>query len=204
MRRHSLTEETTMKHKLLGAILLLALPGISQAQFNYTHVDLSFVDIDLDGGPGSLDGDGFAFSGAYTITDGFFVGGSYTDADFDFGIDGEIIRITGGYFHPLQDGTGNGQLDFVATLSFVDVDLSTGPFSAGNDGLALAGGVRYAVNEEIEVDAMVEFVDMDTGGSDTGFELRGRYYLNDEFAVSAQVDLAKDIETFRIGVRFEF
>lgn len=188
-----------IKHRILGAIALFALPTISLAQFNYTYVDLSLVDIEFDVGPGSIDGDGFAISGAYTITDGFFVGGSYHDADFNFGVDGEITRITGGYFHPL-----NETLDFVATLSFVDAEVSTGPFSAGDDGLALAGGVRYALNEDFEVDAMFEFVDMDLGGNDTGVELRGRYYFNDDIAVSAQLDLAKDIETFRIGVRFEF
>ena len=49
-----------------------------------------------------------------------------------------------------------------------------------------------------------EFIDMDLGGSDTGFEVRGRYYFNEDIAVTGQLDLAKDIETFRIGVRFEF
>jgi opacity protein-like surface antigen len=98
----------------------------------------------------------------------------------------------------------NETLDFVATLSFVDAEVSTGPFSAGDDGLALGGGVRYAISEEFEVNAMVEFVDMDFAGSDTGIELRGRYYFTEEFAVSAQLDLAKDIETFGIGIRFEF
>ena len=184
-----------MKQKILGAFALIAIPGLSQAEFNYTYVDLSLVDIEFDGG-GSIDGDGFAVSGAYTVADGFFVGGSYIDTDFDSGIDGEIARITGGYFHPL-----NEELDFVATLSFVDTE---GPFNGGDDGLALGGGVRYAISEDFEVDAMVEFVDMDLSGSDTGFEVRGRYYFNDDIAVSAQLDVAKDIETFRIGVRFEF
>jgi opacity protein-like surface antigen len=188
-----------MKQKIFGAIALTALPALSQAEFNYTYVDLSFVDIEFDVGPGSIDGDGFAVSGAYTVADGFFVGGSYNDADYDFGVDGNITRITGGYFHPL-----NEDLDFIATLSFVDAEVSTGPFNGSNDGLAIGGGVRYAISEDFEVDAMAEFVDMDSGGSDTGFEVRGRYYFNDDIAVSAQLDVAKDIETFRIGVRFEF
>jgi opacity protein-like surface antigen len=188
-----------MKQKILGAFALIAIPGLSQAEFNYTYVDLSLVDIEFDVGPGSIDGDGFAVSGAYTVADGFFVGGSYYDTDFDFGIDGEIARITGGYFHPL-----NEELDFVATLSYVDTEISLGQLNDGDDGLALGGGVRYAISEDFEVDAMVEFVDMDLSGSDTGFEVRGRYYFNDDIAVSAQLDVAKDIETFRIGVRFEF
>lgn len=183
----------------IAAATLLALPGLAAAQFNYTFVDISFVDVEFDVGPASIDGDGFAVSGAFTVADSFFVGGSYQDADFDFSIDGEFTRIGGGYFHPL-----NEDLDFVATLSYIDAEVSVGPFGAGDDGLALGGGVRVAVSDDFEVDAMLEFVDMDLGGNDTGVEIRGRYYFSDDIAVSGQIDLGKDIETFRIGVRFEF
>ena len=187
------------KQKLFCAVALIALPGVSLAEFTYTYVDLSFVDVEFDVGPASIDGDGFAVGGAYTVADGFYVDGSYQDAGFDFGVDGEFLRIGGGYFHPL-----NEDLDFVATLAYVDAEVSIGRFSAGDDGLAFGGGVRVAIRDDFEVDAMVEFIDMDLGGSDTGFEVRGRYYFNEDIAVTGQLDLAKDIETFRIGVRFEF
>jgi opacity protein-like surface antigen len=190
-----------MSKKILcaAAASLIALPGVSQAEFNYTWVELSFVDVEFDTGPASIDGDGFSISGAYTVADQFFVGGSYQTADYDFGVDGDVTRITGGYFHPL-----NEDLDFIATLSYVDAEVGTGPFSAGDDGLALGGGVRVALSDRFEVDALVEFVDMDLGGSDTGVEVLGRYYFTEDIAVAAQVDLNKDIETFRIGVRFDF
>jgi opacity protein-like surface antigen len=190
-----------MKLKLVcaTAVALFALPSIGSAQFNYTFVDISFVDIDFDVGPVSVDGDGFAVSGAFTVGESFFIGGSYNDADFDFNIDGEITRIGGGYFHSL-----NEDMDFVATFGFIDAEVGVGPFSAGDDGLTLGGGIRVALADSVEVDAMLEYVDMDSGGSDTGAIVRGRYYFNEGLAVAGQVDLGKDIETFRIGVRWEF
>ncbi len=103
-----------MNHKLFcaAAAALVVLPGISLAEFNYTNVDISFIDVEFDVGRASVDGDGLAIGGAYTVTDSFFIGGSYHDTDFNFGVDGEITRIGGGYFHSL-----NEDLDFVATLS---------------------------------------------------------------------------------------
>lgn len=181
------------------AVALFTLPGISQAQFNYTAIDLSYVDVELDVGPGTIDGDGFSIGGTYEIADSFFIGGSYEDASLDFNIDAELMEVGGGYFHTLND-----DLDFIATFSYVDIELSSGGFSGDDDGLALGAGVRTALGESFEVEAMLEYIDFDSGGSDTGLELRGRYFFSDDIAVTGQVDLGKDIETLRIGIRFEF
>jgi hypothetical protein len=178
-------------------------PALGQAQdqsgFGYTAVELSFIDVEFDVGPFNVDGDGFAIGGTFTITEGFFVGGSYEDIDFDFGVDGEIIEIGGGYFHPL-----NEDLDFVATLDYVETEASAGNQSVDDDGLALGGGIRAALGTDFEVDAILRYVNMDLGDSDTGIELRGRYYFNDEIAVWAQTDFGNDIDTLSIGIRWEF
>lgn len=187
-----------MKLTTFGGVLaaLIAVPGIGQAQFNYNFVDLDYVfDVELE----SLDGDGFAIDGQFEIAESFFLGASYEDYSLDlnnnFDVDAEILEVFGGYFHNL-----NEELDFVATFGWVDLEVGNGD----DDGLALSGGVRYAINQDIEVDAMLEHVDYDEGGSDTGVALRGRYYFNEDFAVSTQLDLGKDIETFRVGIRYQF
>ena len=188
-----------MKLKTLGGLVaaLVAVPGVSLAQFNYSYVDLDYVfDVEF----GSLDGDGFAIGGQFEVAETFFIGAAYEDYSLDIdgldiNVDSEILEVFGGYFHNL-----NEQLDFVATFGWVDLEIGNGD----DDGLSLSGGVRYAINSDIEVDAMLEHVNYDEGGSDTGVALRGRYYFNEDFAVSAQFDLGKDIETFRIGIRYQF
>ena len=175
---------------------LAAVPGVGLAEFNYTGLDISYVDVDRDVGSG---GDGFAFGGTFTVAESFFLGGGYEDYDFDSGADGEIIELGGGYFHPINDG-----MDFVASLAIVDMEVSSGSFSADDDAIAIGGGIRFEVSPEFQLDAMVEYVDWDNSGSDTGFEFRGRYYFSDDIALGAQIDLGKDVETFRIGIRFEF
>ena len=181
------------------AAALLALPGIGRAEFNYTAVDFSYADVKVDVGPFNVDGDGFALGGTYTVSDAFFVGGSYEDYGLDFNVDASILEIGGGYFY-----TFNEDLDFVATFSYVDTEVSSGGLSADDNGLAIGGGVRARLSDRIDVDAMAKITDFDKGDNDSGVELRGRYFFNDDFAVTAQIDLGKDIETMRIGIRKEF
>ena len=190
-----------MKRTMLcgAAAALIALPGISRAEFNYTLVDVSYANVQIDVGPFNVDGDGLTVGGSYTVSDSFFVGGSYENYDLDLNVDADVMEIGGGYFY-----TFNEDLDFVATFSYVDTEVSSGGLSANDDGLAIGGGVRARLSDRIDVDAMAKITDFDKGDSDSGVELRGRYFFNDDFAVTAQIDLGKDIETMRIGIRKQF
>lgn len=182
------------------AAALLTLPALSQAEFNYTTAEANYLlDVEVDGGLANVDGDGFGVAGSYEIADNFFIGGSYDDFDLDFNISGDWLEIGGGYFHELSP-----DLDFVATLAFVDVELSSPFGSADDDALALGGGIRTRLSDSIELDAMLEYYDFDEGDSDTSLDLRGRYYINPEFAVQLKMNLGSDFETIAIGVRGEF
>ena len=94
-------------------------------------------------------------------------------------------------------------MDFVGTASWIDADVDVGPFSGGSDGLALGGGVRTQMGDAFEFEALLQWVDFD-GGSDTGLELRGRYYFTDSFAFSLETDLDDDVDTLSFGFRAEF
>jgi len=175
------------------AAALLTLPALSQAEFNYTSAEANYIlDVEIDGG---LDGDGLGVGGSFEIADSFFIGGSYEDFDLDEDISGDWLEIGGGYFHEL-----NPDLDFVATLSFVDVEFGGGE----DDAIALGGGIRTRLSDSIEVDAMLEYYSFDEGDSDTSLDLRGRWYINPEFAVQLRMNLGSDIETIAVGVRGEF
>jgi opacity protein-like surface antigen len=176
---------------------LLTVPALSQAEFNYSSAEFNYLlDVEVEG---DLDGDGMGVSGSYEIADSFFIGASYEDFDLDFDVNGDWLEVGGGYFHDL-----NEDLDFVATVAFVDVELSSTFGSAEDDALALGGGIRTRLSDAIEVDAMVEYYDFDESGSDTSLDLRGRYYFNSDFSVQLKMNLGSDFETLAIGVRSEF
>lgn len=184
---------------LFAALALLALPGLAAADFDYNSAEFGYVDVNYDVGPVDVDGNGFRLAGRYTLADSFFIAGRYDDYDFDFGLDGSVLEITGGYFYSFGE-----DLDFVATLTYVDRQLSVNGFGGDDNGLGVAGGVRSRLSDAIQVDAMLRYVDMDAGDTDTSLELRGRYYFNDSLAVQASASLGGDFETLGIGIHAEF
>lgn len=180
------------------ATALLALPAVSMAEFNYTSAEFNYVlDVEIDVGPGSIDGDGFSLGGSYEIADNFFISGYYDDYSLDFNVDGEWLEVGGGYFHTLDD-----DLDFVATLSYAELELSSGGMSTDTDGIVLGGGIRAQLGDKLQVDAMLEYFDFEN--SDTGIELRGRYYINPQFSAQLKLKVVSDVEIISIGVRTEF
>ena len=110
-------------------------------------------------------------------------------------IDGRALELGGGWNHGFSD-----TLDFVGTLSFIDLDYDTG----GDDGLALGGGIRSRLGESFELEAGLKHVDLDESGSDTGIQLGARYYFNDSMALGASIDDIDYTDTLRLGFRWEF
>jgi hypothetical protein len=172
----------------------LAAPGVALAEFSYNFLEGSFVDVEID--DTSIDGDGIRLEGSAEVGDTYFVRAEYEDYDFDFNIDGNVFEVGGGYFHTL-----NEDLDFIAVGQYVQVEIGSGD----DDGLGIGGGVRTRLADTIEVDAILHWVDLDDSGSDTYVDLRGRYNINEQFAVTLKFDVGSDtFDTMGIGVRYNF
>jgi hypothetical protein len=174
--------------------VILAVPGIALAEFDYNFVEGSFVDVEID--DTSVDGDGIRLEASFEIGGTFFGHVEYEDYDFDFNIDGNMTEFGGGYFHGLSD-----DLDFIATGQYVEVEIE----GYDDDGLGIGGGIRARVADSLEIDAMLNYVDFDNIGNDTFADLRARYYFNDQFAVTLKLELGSDVfDTMGIGVRYSF
>ena len=186
----------TLVTAVAGALLV---PGIASAEFAYTGIEASYVDVDLDSGPFNVDGDGYRFGGTYEIADSFFLRGEWEEQSFDFGIDGRMLEVGGGWFHPLDT-----DLDFIATASWVDSEIEANGLTADDSGIALGAGVRARLGDAFQVEAVLDWVDYDNSGSDTGLRLRGRYYLSDRFAIGVETDFDDGADTLRLGIRAEF
>lgn len=183
-----------MKNARLAAALLVALaPAASFAEMSYNRIDVSFVDADYD--DSDVDGDGFEIAASYLLNDQIFLLGRWLEEDLDFDVDASFIEIGVGLRKPIQD-----DLDFVGTLSYVDVEIGPGD----DDGLALAGGVRAQLSDVVQAEAMVRYVNYDELDSDTGIVLTGRYYFNDSMAVSLGLEFGDLADALRIGFRLEF
>jgi len=172
----------------------LAAPGVALADFDYDFVEFSLVDVEID--DTSIDGDGYRFEGAFEMGESFLIHAEYEDYDFDFNINGNVFEIGGGYFHPMSE-----DLDFIATGQFVQIEIGSGD----DDGIGIGGGVRTRLSDTFEVDAMLNWVDLDQIGSDSYLDLRGRFYFNPEFAATLKFEVGSDVfDTMALGVRYNF
>ena len=189
-----------MHFKALGLLTgALLVPGISMAEFVYTNLEVSYVDVEFDSGLGSIDGDGYRFSGSYQMNSQAFLLGEWEEQSFDFGVDGTAYEFGAGYRHALSNS-----LDLIATASYVHAEVDVAGFGFDDDGLGLGGGLRAQLAPAFQVEAMLRYVDLDQSGSDTGLELLGRYYFSDRYAFTLETTLDDNVDTLSFGFRAEF
>jgi hypothetical protein len=185
---------------LVGLLAALAPTAIfAQEGMRYTAFDVSLIDVELDSIV-DVDGDGFEVSGSYELNDKLFLLGKWQDQDLDFGIDGRSLEFGAGIHFPLSDD----DLDFVATLSYVDYEVDLGNVSGDDDALALGGGIRTRIGRQFEIDALLRYIDFDEAGSDTGVLVGGRWYFADNMAISFGTELNDNSDALRVGFRAEF
>src|SRR5690606_27409430 len=82
-------------HKLLVAAALLPLGAVAQ-DLDYTFVELSYMDTDLDAGPIDVGGDGFGLEGSLSVTDSVFLFANYETQDYGFGVDASSYDLGAG------------------------------------------------------------------------------------------------------------
>jgi len=189
-----------MRSKSFGLLMGVVLaPSVSLADFVYTNVEVSYVDVEYDVGPGSIDGDGYRFSGSLQLNPTTFIFGDWEDQDFDFGVSGTTYSFGAGFRHGLSNS-----LDLVGTASYVHAQLDGIGGSFDDDGLGLGGGIRAQLAPAFQFEAMLHYVDLDDSGSNTGLDLLGRYYFSDRYAFTLATSLDDEVDTLSFGFRAEF
>ncbi|MFP5441854.1 MAG: hypothetical protein ACLGHJ_10200 [Gammaproteobacteria bacterium] len=168
------------------AALMVASVGAQAAGFSYDYVEASLGEYD------SLDG--FYVGGAMGLNEQIGLLGSvgmFDDGPFDV----TVIR-GGGLFHTnLQK-----DLDLFASLEIVYADFEVqvcglgNCFGASDDdlGFGAAGGLRYAVQDNFQLEGKLTLTESDAFDSDLGISLNGRYYFNKQF--SGALGIASDAE----------
>ena len=76
--------------------------------------------------------------------------------------------------------------------------------SVDDNGIGLGVGLRYAVNEQFEIDAGISYVDFSDGGDDTTFGAGFLYNITESFSVGVGGDWGDDATAYSIGGRFYF
>lgn len=195
-----------MSHNIIrrSALAVLALgfaAGAPAADLSYSYVDAGWAQSDID----DLDekGDGFFVRGSVGFAESWFASAGYRQVSFDVGgldIDFEAIDVGIGGHMPLSDS-----VDGVARLSYIDVSAD-GPFGASADdsGYGVSLGVRARPAPQFEIEAMLDYTDLDESGDDTAGRLGGRFYFTPAFAIGAEVSFSDDQTDLGLYGRFTF
>lgn len=180
------------------AALLLA-GSTAAAEFSYTYGELRYIDTELDAGPFDVDGDGFQIGGSLDLAQSVHIFGNYQTLDFGAGIDVSAFQIGGGYSMPLNNGA-----DLVGRLSYIDGEIDAAGGDEDDSGFGFSAGIRNMFTPQIEGRAFVNYVDLDESGDEFSFEIAGDYFLNEEIALGASLQLGDDVTAWTLGARWYF
>jgi len=183
-------------HKLLVAGALLPFGALAQ-DLDYTFVELSYLDTELDAGPVDLGGDGLGLTGSLSVTDSVFLFANYQTQDYEFGIDGTSYDLGAGMRFGLKP-----QLDLVGELAWVNYKVETALGDADDDGLGIGVGLRGRVHDSFELQGGFRYVDLED--SDTFLSLAGRWYFTRTVAAGFGLSFNDDVTGWNLGLRAEF
>jgi opacity protein-like surface antigen len=183
----------------IPVLLLLALSATASAEgFDYSYLQLNYTNLDFDSI--NADGDGVGLSGSYALNSDWHVFGEFQTADLDFSVDSTKIVAGAGYNTEISP-----LLDMYARLSYQSIDLDDpGPGSFDYDGFGLGVGVRYEANQEIELNAGIEYLDFDGVGDDTSISIGGLYNFNDAFALGFGGSWGDETSSYMLSGRIYF
>jgi len=185
----------------------LLLPALSSAQeasksarsgFDYNFAQLSYDkhDVDLDR-PSNIDGDGFTLSGSFKVGGDWHVYGSYGTVNADFGLNVDTWALGLGYNYALKPN-----IDLYGRVLYIDQSASSGQFSEHDNGLGLQFRVRGRVNDKVEVEGGIQYLDV--ASSDTSLQASVRYYFSRELSAGVGITFGGDQDGLGVNVRYSF
>jgi len=182
--------------RILSAPLLLAAIGTANAaSFSYDYLEAGFGEVDLKGP--AANGDIIYLGGAKTLDGQIGLLGSLGIADYGAGIDGIVLR-GGGLFHKsLQP-----DMDLFGTLELVYSDWDA-PGNSDDLGVAAAVGLRYAVQDNFQLEGKVTLVEVDPFADGLGLLLSARYFLSPQLSAAAGVGVDAEYDGLFINLRYE-
>ena len=188
-----------LRSSLLFVLLAFSANASAQSQeFDYSWLSFGYGQTELD--DIDVDGDGFGIGGSLAIAENFHIFAGYSQASFDFDVDGTELGAGIGYNTPLSD-----VVDFVATLSYEYVEVEQPQFGSVDDnGFGLGVGLRWWATPKFEVDAGIQYVDLSDSGDDTGLGLGGWYYFTQSFSLGLGASFSDDATGYSLSGRFFF
>ena len=181
----------------LTSVVLAAMAFNAQAaDFNYNYVEGAYENYDIEG----TDADAGKLSGSYAMTPNLNIIGEYAVGDIDnpaggSDLDFEETAIGIEYHTPIAPKT-----DLTSNLKYINQDID----SVDDDGYGVGVGVRHQLTDKVEVDANIDYSDIDNS-DDTRLKVGARYYFNKSISAGVGYSTSKeDVDIVSTNIRWSF
>jgi opacity protein-like surface antigen len=187
---------------MFRSTLLVALFAFSATaaadDFRYSSVTASYGIIEADGS--SVDADTMGLGLSFAVSEDFFLTAGFSTAESDLDREIDTLAAGFGYHHSISD-----RLDLVGQLSYQRMEFSgAGLVSQDDDGFGLGVGLRFAATELVELNASIDYVDLDLLGDDTAFGAGVLFNVTDSFTLGLNGTWDDNISVYSAGARFYF
>jgi len=183
--------------KKMGAIALLASLSWAThaADFNYSYGQLGYETGDFEG---------LVLTGSFEVNKDIFVIARYADTtndDLGFDVDYSELSVGAGYHMPV-----NKDMDAVFTISLVDGEADAVilgvPVSDSDTGILLTAGVRFNLNESVELAGGAIYNSIFDG--DFGIQGEARYNINKTMSAGLNFTSSDFIDGLGLNFRMGF
>lgn len=150
---------------------------------------------------------GLTIGGSKLLGKNIFVVGDYSILSDDFeGLDVDLTQASlgFGYRHALTSTT---DIYGVISYEYIEVESSVGNAndSLDENSMGLTAGIRSRLNDQIELDASISYVDFDYDGDDeVGFGVTANYFFTQNIAVGVGYSSTGDFDNLGISARYVF
>jgi hypothetical protein len=184
---------------LAGSMLIAALLAgpVQAADFRYTYLEGGYQRVDIDNP--NVDGDGLFLGGSVLVSQSVFLTAGYDYTEFNRGVDARGLNLGIGVRVPASP-----DVDVVFEGGYVDARVDTRFGDFDDDGYFVSGGVRWRLNELVELNGGLRYVDLDESGSDVGLGLGVVIDVRPQWSLLAGGEFADDADVLSIGFRYYF
>ncbi len=183
----------------LCALLALLPQAASAAGLNYNFFEVSYIETELDGTSGRINGDGLALAASIVVDPTLAFVIEHENVDFDLDINATNLYL-GFDFHKPNSSTGDVYFGF----GLLEVDLSGPGIASEHDtGKALSLGLRSMGSDTTEI--YLEFTRNDVGNrTDKGYSFGAVLFSNQRIQYKI-VYRDSDFDTStQLGIRSTF
>lgn len=191
-----------MKNIILPFVLLGSFPAFANDGPDFNYFDLSYAKVKIS--DTSIRPAGWSFQGSFTLSDHFYLVGSYYMLNETFaGGDLDLNNFSAGLGakYSLSPATS-----LYAELSFENAEASMGGIEEEIDGYGAAIGVRTVIHSKLQADLKYKYIDSDEDGVESSDSIRvaGYYYFYPEFAVGLSYEFGDETDVGMVTARYAF